>query len=246
VLVEAVSDSRKYPLLVTRRFGGGRVLLLASDETWRWRYNVADAIHQRFWNQLARWGMRIPFSVQGEFVSLDTGPSMAVPGKPVEVRCRLRELGGVPALNKMVTAVVRRDGSIVSRLPLTPVDVLSGIYSQQLFDLQPGDYQVNIEAAGYPQQALAVESFFQVETADSREMDHIAQDDVVLRQLATMTGGQYLDESEFERLVDLLEPHSSGRIVQSTTLLWQSYWWFGSAMSLLIVEWILRKRSGLI
>ncbi len=246
VLLKATSGTATHPLLVTRRFGAGRVLFFASDESWRWRYKVADLIHQRFWNQLARWTMRIPLSVQGEFVSLDTGASTVAIGKPIEVRCSLREVDGTPALDKAVTAIIRRDGEFASRIPLNSIDELPGYYSHDLLDLQPGDYQVQVEAAGYPAQALAVESRFTVESEETGEMDHIAQDVSLLQQVAKDSGGQYLNETEVSRLVDLLAPHSSGRIVQSTTILWQSCWWFSTAMLLLIVEWILRKRSGLI
>jgi len=39
---------------------------------------------------------------------------------------------------------------------------------------------------------------------------------------------------------------SKGRIEESETILWQSWWWFVPIVGLLTIEWILRKRSGLI
>ncbi len=59
--------------MVTRQFGAGRVFYSGTVETWRWRYKVADTYHQRFWNQIGRWVMRLPMSVQGQFVAIDSG-----------------------------------------------------------------------------------------------------------------------------------------------------------------------------
>ena len=36
-----------------RPFGAGRVYYHAFDDSWRWRYEVADLYHVKFWNQLA-------------------------------------------------------------------------------------------------------------------------------------------------------------------------------------------------
>ena len=70
-LVDAVRAAVREPLITTRLYGGGRVVHLASDETWRWRYELADEVHQRLWNQLARYAMRMPFAVRNDYAALD-------------------------------------------------------------------------------------------------------------------------------------------------------------------------------
>ncbi|MEZ6137118.1 MAG: vWA domain-containing protein [Pirellulaceae bacterium] len=246
VLMEASSGPTSTPLLITRRYGAGRVLFSATDETWRWRYKVADLVHQRFWNQLARWTMRIPLSVQSEFASLDTGAASHPEGQSVEIRCTLRGLDGEVATDKIVTAIVQRNGVVAARLPLSANTDLPGSYSAELQTLAAGDYQVRIEAAGYPKEALDIESKFTVVAPPSPELLLLAQNEPLLRQLAETTGGEYLPANRASELSELLRPLSGGRITQSATLIWQSYWWFIAALLLLVAEWILRKRSGLI
>jgi uncharacterized membrane protein len=246
VLVEAVVDKNRHPLLITRRFGAGRVLFVATDESWRWRYKVADLVHQRFWNQLARWSMRVPMSVQGEFVSLDTGPASIELGQSIEVQCSLRELNGDVATGRTASAVVRRDGQVIARIPLAAQTELPGAYAGEIRSLPAGDYQVQIEAAGYPREALEAASKFSIVAPQSIEMQQLTRNDVLLRQIADITGGEYVPEDKVDQLPELLRPMSGGRITQSATLLWQSYWWFVAAIILLVLEWILRKRSGLI
>ncbi len=45
------SRAGRRPLIVTRTFGNGKVLFMASDGAWRWRKGVEDRYHYRFWGQ---------------------------------------------------------------------------------------------------------------------------------------------------------------------------------------------------
>ena len=49
-----------------------------------------------------------------------------------------------------------------------------------------------------------------------------------------------------ESISEKLKQFRTGKIVESQTLVWQSYPWFASIIGLLAIEWYLRKRSGLI
>ena len=64
--------------------------------------------------------------------------------------------------------------------------------------------------------------------------------------LAEASGGSYVREEDIGRLPELLGPLSSGRVVESETLIWQSYWWFAAIVILVTTEWLLRKRAGLL
>ena len=77
-------------------------------------------------------------------------------------------------------------------------------------------------------------------------MVETAAREVLLRQMASGSGGSFLREEDLSTLPDLLSPLSSGRVVESDTLIWQSYWWFGAILLLLTAEWVLRKRAGLL
>lgn len=246
VLATAISDVESQPLLVTRRFGAGRVFFSATDETWRWRYKVADTIHQRLWNQIARWVMRVPMAVQGEFVSLDCGEASYAYGKNVELRAQLRDKSGLPSSGKTPTALLSMKGEVVARVPLIEDPNVPASYFASVASLPAGDYDMTLEAAGFSREALDVHANFGVVSPPSIEMQRTVCDDQLLRELAEKTGGKYLPETQADQLFPLLRPLSSGRFVESDTILWQTYWWFTAAMILLVTEWWLRKRAGLI
>jgi hypothetical protein len=263
------------PLMVTRQFGAGRVFYSGTDETWRWRYKYADTYHQRFWNQVARWVMRLPMAVQGQFVSVDAGKLVYQPDETVVIRARLRNAQGEPASDLAVEAVVtafetptvtaidasaptasqspaatasgaQAEPRVVAVVPLVADAAIAGVYTGQLRAPVGGNYRVSIVAPGLTSEALNVHTEFSVVEPDSGEMDQLSCDESLLRKLAEVTGGQYLSEERGDELASLLKPLSRGKIIESDTLVWQSYWWFGPIVLLLSVEWWLRKRVGLI
>lgn len=42
------------PLVVTMRYGSGRVVYVGTDEIWRWRYGRGEVLYERFWIQTVR------------------------------------------------------------------------------------------------------------------------------------------------------------------------------------------------
>jgi uncharacterized membrane protein len=246
VLIEANVDGRQRPAMVTRLFGSGRVVYLAFDESWRWRFKTADLWHQRAWNQLAKYVMPRPFAVSDEYVSLDTGSVRYDFGATVDVRARLLGLDGKPATGVSADALVWRDGRIVSTVSLTPDADVPGIYRGRVTALPEGEYEVSVRAAGYSDAALKARSRFVVLPPESGEMTQTSANETLLKQIAAASGGDYLREEELYRLTELLSPLSSGRVVESDTQIWQSYWWFAAIVILLTAEWGLRKRAGLL
>ena len=246
VLVEAVVGEKAFPVMVTRSFGAGRVLYSASDETWRWRYKVADGYHQRFWNQVAKWVMQRPFAVSSEYVSLDSGPPSYAAGQTAEIRVRLHGTDGRPVGDATVDALLWREGQNVSTVSLAAEGSGYGVYSGRTAPLLEGQYEVTVQASGFSNQAMNARTSFAVLPQRSEELQEIACNDGLLREISLASGGRFLREEQIGQLTELLSPLSTGHVVESETLLWQSYWWFLAIVGLLTIEWILRKRAGLL
>jgi hypothetical protein len=91
VLVEAVDGERKSPSSSTAASARARFLFSGFDESWRWRYEVADLYHQRYWNQVVREIMEPPFTVRGRPHVRSTSASWSTARRAVDVRARLRD-----------------------------------------------------------------------------------------------------------------------------------------------------------
>ncbi|MCA9179871.1 MAG: hypothetical protein KDA51_00420, partial [Planctomycetales bacterium] len=244
VLVEAVSDVEHLPLLVTQRYGAGRVLFATSDETWHWRYQRDESLHSRLRLQLASWTMRVPMSLRAEFLSLDSGAASYLPTQSIAVRCELRQADGTPAAGREATVQVYSSERAMTSTKLTQQSI-EGTYAAQIAPLPPGDYSVRVAAPNFSTRALDLQSQFSVVEPPKEEMQRLSCNAGELRIWAEQTGGQYLPEEQADELVELLEPLVRAKMQTSAMLLWQSYWWFAAAILLLIAEWFLRKRIGL-
>ena len=238
--------SEQVPLLVTRRFGAGRVLYCSADETWRWRFKNADVYHQRYWNQVANWVMEMPFTISDDYLSLDTDAVSYQAGDSAVIRARLRDGAGKPVLQANAEAVLWQGTKVAGRFSLVADENQSGVFRAKTDALPAGSYQLAVEAAGYNQQALQSRLEFAVEEETSDELTLLGGNPRLLQEMAQVAGGRYFSEAQYQDLIDELDPYSSGKVIETETVLWDSYWWFAAVMLLLSLEWWLRKRAGLL
>jgi hypothetical protein len=242
---EEASDSKQV-LLATKLYGQGRVVYMNHDESWRWRYGVADIYHQRFWNQMCNWTMRTPFAVNETFASLDAGLRMVATSDQVTIRANLKTTQNQVPDNLNVQAVLLRNDEPFGVFPMTRESDSRGFYRVTTGPFPEGRYRVQLQASGIPQDALAIETDFLVQSNKDLELASLSCNTEALEQLARSTGGRFLPLDQAESISDLLQRFQTGKWIETVTLLWQSYPWFATIMMLLALEWVLRKRTGLI
>ncbi|MGB7324191.1 MAG: VWA domain-containing protein, partial [Rubripirellula sp.] len=240
------TDGTRSPWLVTRLFGAGRVFYVSSDESWRWRYKVADRFHARFWNQLVAVSMQPPYAASDEYVAIGTDRIEYVPGESAVIRARLQDTNGKPVGDATVDALVIADNEIVATVPMSIDDPARGTYLGTTEKLAAGSYEVRIRASGFDAGALQASSPIWVRTRDNVEMNRVSLNRNALTEIANAGGGVYLHESSASDILDSLRPLSSGAIVESDVLVWQSFYWFWAVIGVLGLEWLLRKKAGLV
>jgi len=243
VLLEAVVGERRVPALVTRRFGAGRVLYAGFDESWRWRYEVADLHHQKYWNQTVREIMEAPFAVKDARVSLDAGKPAYGTGETASLRARIRDAQGKPVEKADAEAWIFRDGAKVASVKLAPDENAGGAYHGTAGPYPPGRYEVRLHLAGVDPR---VKTEFAVRPSEAGELAALTCNEETLRQIAAHSGGEFFREEEAGELPARLERVSRERVLESETALGQSYWWFMPIVALLTLEWVIRKWAGML
>ncbi|MCX7008334.1 MAG: VWA domain-containing protein, partial [Kiritimatiellaeota bacterium] len=244
-----VLGQQKLPALVLRQFGAGKVLYLGLDEAWRWRFNVADKYHEPFWHQVANAIMEPPYAVLDKQAALDAGATNYREGDSAQIRARLRDVLGRAITEGHPQALLYRDGQKLAAIPLAADEKNSGTFRGKTPPLTPGRYEIRLDPQGLisTQVELSEDIFVQGRGGDAtREMGDLNCNEELLQQMARASNGAYVREENAAQLLEKLEPLSKGRIEESETVLWQSWWWFGAIVILLTVEWLLRKRAGLI
>ncbi len=77
------------PAVLTMRYGAGRVIYVATDETWRWRFGRGEALQERFWIPLVRLPGRDSLGRSGQAAMLEAQPTQALVDQPVRISLRL-------------------------------------------------------------------------------------------------------------------------------------------------------------
>jgi len=221
----------------------GKVLWHASDETYRWRYRVGDAIFARYWVQAIRFLSRSKLSGP-RGVELTADRSEYPTGTPVQLRVRFFDEKLAPTADDGVTVFVEGTDPRKRQVKLRRRAESPTIFSAAVTNLPPGTYRSWIATPSWetaPQPAT-----FQIipppgETA-RREMD--AAD---LKKAALISRGEFYDVTSVNQLIDQLPP---GRPVKVASLppisLWNNWRVLMLYVVLLTCEWLLRKRAGML
>lgn len=224
-----IDTAQSRPALLSMRYGAGRVLYVATDETWRWRYARGEFLPERFWIQLIRLLGRDSVSRQGRPAILEATPERAAVEQPVRIQVTLLDQSlmesAPPNLRVRVQRQASSDAPIDSAqadefselsLPLesASADSAAGrrtasakVYSTTWLPLASGRYRataidpllVSIAGSDSPDLTARIEVW---QTDD--EMRRPQTDHAALTKLSESTGGKVLQVSELDQLQKLL------------------------------------------
>ncbi len=237
------------PLVVTMRYGAGRVMYVATDETWRWRYARGETLTERFWVPLVRDLGRAAVERGGRPALLDAAPDRPVVRQPVRVGITLLDqslLDAAPgSLRVRVTPQVRPGGEPgsageASEVTLTPTGEEAGRGFQSTWlPTRPGRYV--IEPADPLLAGLGLSATVEVALPDD-ELRTPQADHAFLESLTGSTGGRMLSEGELHELPGLL-PNREVVIAAAPDVatLWDRPFWLVLLVLLLGTEWIARR-----
>ena len=237
-------DGRPLPIFMMQYVGAGKVLFHATDETWRWRWRVGDVYFARYWIQTIRYLSRSKLADGGRDVTLTTDRRSYARGDAVRFRVRFADERLAPAEDDGVTVVVEQPGRQTQRLQLRRAAIGHGTFEGVLSGPPPGSYHAWLATPGVEGRALAIDF---VVAAALDEFVSVRMDESALREAAKLTGGRYYN---FQTAGNLLTDLPPGRQTPIETLppkpLWSAWPLLLLFLVLLIGEWLLRKRGGMV
>ncbi len=244
-LLELAGGAGRRPALVWRQCGAGRAAYLAFDETWRWRSDVGEKYQERFWKQLIPAIAEPSFAAGDALLSLDTDRFKYPAEGVAEVRVRLHGALLAQGRPQQWRAVLWREGARVATVALSADVARPDLLRGRTAPLEPGAYSVGVESVT-GERDLPLRVSFEVGFQAVGELAELSLNEELLKRIADESGGKYLREESGAQLREMISGLETGRVVETETALWQSYWWFSAVLLLLSIEWILRKRLGLV
>ena len=236
-------DGRPLPIFALQFAGAGKVLYHATDDTWRWRYQVGDVFFARYWVQTIRFLSRAKLLGKDRSAELTTDRREYRRGEPVRLRVRFVDERLAPAQDDGVTVVLEREGHQRRQLTLRRSSAGRGIFEGTYPRSTEGSYHAWVATPTLEGRAPAADF---VVVVPPGEFERLQMDKRELQRACDETHGALFTMAHVDQLRKALP---KGRQIPVEALppiaLWNKWPWLLLFLTMIVSEWILRKRLGL-
>ena len=176
---------------------------------------------------------RVRFSTNKEFYTN---------GEEVIVNAQVYTENFDPVENTEVRVDFRRDGFTMNRILRS---IGEGRYETRLEILEPGEYAFSGEAR-YHERMLGSDNGSFTIGVFSVEMLKTTADSILLAQMSEASRGRYYKQGEIRGILNELNNETITITDQHNIYIWNELWLLVLVIALLSLEWLFRKRWGLL
>jgi hypothetical protein len=246
-LVTADTPNGQQPVVVTQRFGQGKVTAILTDSLWRWQLGPEAGKakpYDRFWTQMISWLLPREEELEGMRLELFADRDQLFLGESIELHARLgSEDAKAESVEARITLPDKRD--VPYRMAPQLVTLLSGKsfpgYAFPFSAEQPGLYKV-VASAKVKGQTLSSEPFgFFVRPYSPETMPRPAKVEA-LQAISLASGGQFFESPDAlnDGLSKLKLRATEEKMAEYSTL-WRRWPVVTGLMLMLAASWAMRK-----
>ena len=241
---ETTEDGKPLPVAAVRSFGRGKVMLISTDSSWRWKLGAAadpdaSGFYARFWTRAVQY---LTGSLDLSKVKFAPLPDRVPPREPARLSLHVFDEGFGPAPASDTRLSVTWTGPDGRAREVSARETEPGVYAVELTGLTPGSHKVRASARVRGRHWGEDEVRFAWEPTQEEPMDR-----GWLTKAAAAGGGKFQDLSVLARpdeLLDLLPlPRPREETVRRLHPFLSPFWLLLSGC-LFLLEWALRRRSG--
>lgn len=237
-------DGRKVPILVLGRFGAGRTMFSAIDDSWRWRFYTGESIFDTYWVQQLRYLARGKKLGQRRLTLTSLRPSYEL-GEQVRVDLRILDPQLLQQLPDQIRVQLLDDaGQIVRQETLMRQEGQNDLYVGSWTADRTGRFTLRLPAiaGGIDARELPIQV-----VVPRLELATPQVDRTLLGRLASQTLGQTVELSQArEQLPAIITSAAKVIPVEAAQPLWNAPLAMALFVLLITTEWILRKMYGML
>lgn len=237
-----IGSDGKIPLIVYQFLGSGKVMFHAFDDTWRWRFRAGDRYFGRFWVQTIRFMARSRL-IGNRQAEILTDRRRYQRGQPIQIQVRFLNPGLAPAGDR-VTVQLQRKGHGPRQLTLNRVPGPKSVFEGALAQAAEGEYDLML----LPPPALPrpVTAGFRVDPPIG-EREHIEMNQPELVRAAAASGGKFYTPLQAAGLLkDLPKDQRTPLDADPPIPLWNTWPVLAAFLTILALEWVIRKRKQMV
>jgi hypothetical protein len=243
------SWDRDHALFAQQYVGAGQVVWLGVDSTWRWRYEIGDAYHHRFWGQLARWAADFKSAVGNEFVRFGVERPSITTEEDTIIRARwdaklLRKSPNLKARARVmrVTGPTEEEAAVIE---LKPTGGRAVVYEGRLSRLRAGEYRIRLETEDARLGDAPIQAELLVTERLTPELADVSANREWLAEIARASHGRLFDASDVRELPKVFQKSTESVTEHKQVTVWNHWLVLAVLLALLSTEWVLRKLNGL-
>ena len=229
-------------LLAYQRYGQGKVLCLNAAGLWRWSFretgqDESEIAYQRFWISLLQWLLSSSQFLPGADVALTSERRYYNSEQPIRLLVAARNIDRAIYQPKIS---ITGGGKTVEVQPRPRGE----LFVAEAGPFQPGTYRLTLRNnVGRPAELT---QDVEVVTG-SIEMREISADPDLMGRLAQASGGAVVSAADIARMGEVVRRWEASRqLAHRQQSVWDRWWVLGGLLSLLGLEWWLRRKEGLL
>ena len=236
-------QNQALPVIVTQRYGSGRVIALTTASTWRWQMMMhsENQSHETLWRQMLRWLAvsapdRVTLEFDREFYNI---------GDEVQVTARVLDEQYEPDNDATLWIQTINPLDEVTDEPMEWNIDEDGVYRASFTADQEGVFDLLVDVTSAAGEEGSEKQAAIVVTPSLREYNNAGMDRGLLGRMAAAAGGSYFDLNDAAELPDSIEftPNAYSRDVRID--LWDEPWLLALLIGLLCLDWMTRRLRGL-
>jgi uncharacterized membrane protein len=240
---ETAEDGSPLPVIAMRSYGRGKVMLVSTDSTWRWKLGaagdrLASGVYERFWTRAVQY---LTGSLDLSKVKFAPLPDRVAPREPFTASLRVFDTDFSPAkaAETRVTVLWTPPGAPAREVAARETE--PGLYVVELTGLAPGAHRLRATARVRGRAWGEDAETFAWEPAVDAPMDR-----AWLSRAAASGGGEFhdLSRTKAEELLAQLPPARPESETMRRFHPFSSPLWLALSGFLLLLEWALRRRKG--
>jgi hypothetical protein len=242
-LLEASVAGRSVPLISMQRFGQGQTMAVATNTLWKWRRTSPELIeaHGHFWRQAVK---NMTGWEEGQrFISVTWDQEQYNPGDTAVATIRIAGRHDSDKLNFKAESTVEGKTTPVS---IEPVMGRESTFSAKVTFNKSAEYDFDMQALVGEQVLESYQRKIAVGTK-LNEGANLEVDHAFLSSLASQGGGMYFPEGQFDSLIGTLRSQLMGRVISmEIPLIQDKFIYILVFVSILILEWVIRRKMNLL
>jgi hypothetical protein len=236
-------------VIAYQNFGGGRVLAVLADTTWKWSrvprlVGRSDTLYSRFWSQMIRWLAGRSVDENRPLLTLSTDRAGTEAGKPVTVKVVRQPRPDVDFSKADLAAEAKGPGG-ETKLNLIANSSNPDEFSAMFTPPASGRYEITSRLS-IDGKLLANQAAEVLVQGSALELTDPRANPKTLEAIAMATGGLFVEMPQAASLVEKLPKKERRRVSVERREFWNSPVLFVLFLGAVTCEWVLRRRNRMV